>query len=65
MNDENLIPISKRTEQERKEMGRKGGIASGAARRRKKEYQRFMSVCMEVLDENPDIADKLTKKAKR
>ncbi len=35
-NEENLIPMDKRSESEAREMGRKGGIASGAARRRKR-----------------------------
>jgi len=35
-NEDNLIPNSKRTPEELREMARKGGIASGEARRRKK-----------------------------
>ncbi len=35
-NEENLIPMDQRSESEAREMGRKGGIASGAARRRKR-----------------------------
>lgn len=37
MNKDNLIPNSTRTHEELSEMGRKGGVASGAARRAKKE----------------------------
>ena len=36
MNEGNLIPISERSSEEIREMGRKGGIASGEARRRKR-----------------------------
>lgn len=36
MNDENLIPQSKRTKKQQREVARKGGIASGIARREKK-----------------------------
>lgn len=36
MNDQNLIPFDKRTESEARELGRKGGIASGEARRNKR-----------------------------
>ena len=36
MNEENLIPMSERSESEVRELGRKGGIASGEARREKK-----------------------------
>lgn len=35
MNDENLIPFNERTESERREIAKKGGEASGEARRAK------------------------------
>lgn len=35
----NLIPFNKRTETEQKKIAREGGIASGAARRRKKSLK--------------------------
>ena len=41
MNAGNLIPNSQRTRQELQEMGRKGGIASGKARRKKKELKKI------------------------
>lgn len=37
MNKENLIPFDKRTESERREIATKAGIASGEARRAKKQ----------------------------
>lgn len=39
MNEENLIPISERSSEEVREMGRKGGIASGKARKEKKLFK--------------------------
>ena len=36
MNEDNLIPMSERSKNEVRELARKGGIASGEARRRKK-----------------------------
>lgn len=39
MNEENLIPNSERSPEELREMGRKGGIASGKARREKKLFK--------------------------
>lgn len=39
MNDQNLIPISKRTKDEAREIGAKGGRASGASRRRRKTME--------------------------
>ncbi|BCK40559.1 hypothetical protein [Streptococcus pyogenes] len=38
-NDANLIPNSERTPSELREMTKKGGIASGKSRRRKKEFK--------------------------
>ena len=38
-NKENLIPLDERTKDEQREIARKGGIASGAARRRKKSLK--------------------------
>ena len=35
-NEENLIPMDQRSKSEARELGRKGGIASGEARRRKR-----------------------------
>lgn len=44
---ENLIPFSERTEEEARENGRKGGKASGAARRRKADLRRM---AQDILD---------------
>ena len=38
-NEQNLIPMEKRSPEEAREMGRKGGRASGEARRRKKSLR--------------------------
>ena len=39
MNEKNLIPFSERTEDEARQLGAKGGKASGAARRKKRSMQ--------------------------
>ena len=39
MNEKNLIPISERTKSEAREIGAKGGRASGASRRRRKTME--------------------------
>lgn len=39
MNEENLIPMNERSEDEVRELGRKGGINSGKARREKKLFK--------------------------
>lgn len=38
-NEKNLIPMDQRSQSEARELGRKGGQASGAARRRKKSLK--------------------------
>lgn len=38
-NEENLIPMSQRSESEVRELGKKGGIASGEARRRRRSLK--------------------------
>ena len=38
-NEENLIPVTKRTKNEAREISKKGGQASGAARRKKKSLK--------------------------
>ena len=47
VNDKNLIPNSERSPKEVRENGRKGGIASGKARREKKTIQKILA---ELLD---------------
>lgn len=49
----NLIPTNKRSKEEAKRLGKKGGIASGKARREKKTLRQ----CLEILLEK-EISDK-------
>lgn len=48
--DENLIPFEERTEEEQREIRRKGGIASGKSRKRKKQMHELVSL---MLDSKP------------
>ena len=41
---EDLIPFNRRTKDEQKQIARKGGIASGEARRRKKTYTELAAI---------------------
>ena len=43
-NDENLIPNNQRTPSELREMARKGGIASGEKRRKKRTFRELMEL---------------------
>lgn len=48
MNNENLVPISSRSTSEVRQMGRKGGIASGEARRRKRDMQQTLNMLLDM-----------------
>ena len=45
-NNENLIPLNKRSMRERREIGRKGGKASGEARRQKADFRRTLNALL-------------------
>ena len=47
MNDSNLIPNPERSPEELREMGRKGGIASGKSRRKKRELQKLAKMLLD------------------
>ena len=49
MNDGNLKPTTELTESEQRELARKGGIASGAARRRKRDMREWAEVLGQTL----------------
>ena len=48
MNDENLIPYNKRSKNEAREDGRKGGIKSGETRRRKKTFKELFDIALNM-----------------
>ena len=53
----NLIPQSERTKDEQREIARKGGIASGAARREKKTVQKILNDFLSTsAKDNPQVA---------
>lgn len=47
-NEKNLVPFDERSEKEARELGQKGGIASGAARRRKKNLKQKMQLLLSL-----------------
>ncbi len=60
--ENNLIPLNKRTKEERRKIAKKGGIASGKARRKKKLLREIMDEIGESrlnTDEAKDIAKTL------
>ena len=58
-NEENLIPASKRSKSEARENSKKGGIASGKSRRRKKALRTALkeAVSLPLKDLPPDLRD--------
>lgn len=58
MNDENLIPFDKQTESEQRAIAKKGGIASGKARRQKADLRKAMQEAL-----NSTFTDSKGKKA--
>lgn len=47
-NEQNLIPMDQRSEEEARELGRKGGMASGAARRRKRSLKEAADIFLSL-----------------
>lgn len=63
MAKEDLIPLNQRSPEERREIARAGGIASGKARRRRRELREYMEALLDVpLDNKNKIKKKLEKK---
>lgn len=55
VNEGNLIPFSKRSENEAREFGKKGGKASGEARRRKADFRKTLNMLLTLEIDNPEI----------
>ena len=53
-NNENLIPFDKRSEREAREFGRKGGKASGEARRKKADFRRTLNLLLTAKIDSPE-----------
>lgn len=60
-NPENIIIAnSERTPKERQEIARKGGIASGAARRQKKTMRELLDIALSEVIKNPKTGESKT-----
>ncbi len=62
-NEQNLIPHNKRSKNEARENGRKGGVASGEARRKRKSLREQLELLLENGDTQESIAVALIEKA--
>lgn len=65
-NEENLIPASQRSKSEARENSKKGGIESGAARRRKKALRTALkeAMMMQLKELHPDMQNAIMQAAK-
>lgn len=59
-NEENLIPFSERSQNEARENGRKGGVASGAARRRKRSLKEAADIFLSKEPTNTKVWNALS-----
>lgn len=58
MNDNNLIPVTERTKSEAREISKKGGVASGKARRRNKALNSTVKAMLEArISTYPHLVD--------
>ncbi len=53
-NEENLIPVTELTESEARELSKRGGIASGVARRKKKAMRDTINLALGLRSELTD-----------
>ncbi len=58
-NEQNLIPVNKRTKSEQREIQKKGGIASGETRRKKKSMKQAMNTLLSLPVTDDDNKEKL------
>ena len=56
-NEKNLIPNSQRTPKERQEIARKGGKASGKARRERKAFKEDLLLALSMVKDGKTIQD--------
>ena len=63
MNESNLISLADRTTEEQREIARKGGIASGESRRKRKTLKDELIMLLETDNNNNKISLAVLKKA--
>ncbi len=59
-NEKNLIPFNERTEEERREIAKKAGQASGKTRRKKKAMREAAQMLLGLQVKNPKVTDLLS-----
>ena len=63
MNESNLVSLKDRTTEEVREIAKKGGIASGESRRRRKTLKEELLALLEINDNNNKISLAVLQKA--
>jgi hypothetical protein len=58
-NEQNLIPANKRTKDEHREIAKKGGIASGKARRKKSNLRKAFETILQAEVASPNVKKQL------
>lgn len=58
-NEQNLIPANKRTKDEHREIAKKGGIASGKARRKKANLKKAFETILQAKVASPNVKKQL------
>lgn len=61
-NEENLIPLNKRTKSEQREIQRKGGIASGKVRKERADFKKKIDEVLSMEVFNPQLKEMLEEK---
>lgn len=64
-NEQNLIPVTKRTPREQREISSKGGKASAAAKRERKKLREELAILLENEDMQQKICTALIQQARR
>lgn len=59
-NEQNLIPFDKRSEKEAREISRKGGIASGRSRLKKKHGRELLRALLEMPETDARLIDEVS-----
>ena len=61
-NEQNLIPFTERSESEVREMNRRGGIASGKARRERREARELVKIALDELVRDKKTGEEMPKR---
>lgn len=57
MNEENLIPFNKMTEEQQRELARRGGIASQKKRKERKKFKEDLLLALETIKDGKTIQE--------